>query len=212
MSYWHQMYQPRTQSPRLEVVNGAARFESLMAKKLTDKDREFGGSLLSQFEKNGTLTGKQIECIENMEQRYSPEAILLRETWATSYKAEHRATALIAANYYITTNYFRDLALKIGTDENFVPTERQFLAMTENKYAKKAIMVATNPPPFPVGTLAKIRANINLVSSRRLHDQIGLVTANHATGLYASSTLLVNGDQVTLEDRCLKAPQRAKKK
>jgi hypothetical protein len=205
MSYWHQMYQPRTPSPRLEVVNGAARFESLMAKKLTDKDREFAASLLSQFEKSGTLTGKQVECVENMEQRYSPEAILLRETWATSYKAEHRATALIAANYYITTNYFRDLALKIGTDENLVPTQRQFSAMTENKYAKKAIAVATTPPAYPKGSLCKVRANINLVSDRRIHDQFALVMTNHATGLYASSTVLVNGEKVTLEDRCLKA-------
>ena len=205
MSYWHQMYQPRTQSPRLEVMNGAARFESLMAKKLTDKDREFAGSLLSQFEKSGTLTGKQVECVENMEQRYSPEAILLRETWATSYKAEHRATALIAANYYITTNYFRDLALKIGTDENFVPTQRQFTAMTENKYAEKAIAVATMPAAYPKGSLCKVRANINLVSDRRIHDQFALVMTNHATGLYASSTVLVNGEKVTLEDRCLKA-------
>jgi len=199
------MYQPRTPSPRLEVVNGAARFESLMAKKLTDKDREFAASLLSQFEKSGTLTGKQVECVENMEQRYSPEAILLRETWATSYKAEHRATALIAANYYITTNYFRDLALKIGTDENFVPTQRQFTAMTENKYAEKAIAVATMPAAYPKGSLCKVRANINLVSDRRIHDQFALVMTNHATGLYASSTVLVNGEKVTLEDRCLKA-------
>ena len=205
MSYWHQMYQPRTPSPRLEVVNGAARFESLMAKKLTDKDREFAGSLLSQFEKSGTLTGKQVECVENMEQRYSPEAILLRETWATSYKAEHRATALIAANYYITTSYFRDLALKIGTDEDFVPTQRQFTAMTQNKYAEKAIAVATMPAAYPKGSLCKVRANINLVSDRRLHDQFALVMDNHATGLYASSTVLVNGEKVKLEDRCLKA-------
>jgi len=204
------MYQPRTQSPRLEVMNGAARFESLMAKKLTDKDREFAGSLLSQFEKSGTLTGKQVECVENMEQRYSPEAILLRETWATSYKAEHRATALIAANYYITTNYFRDLALKIGTDENFVPTQRQFTAMTENKYAEKAIAVATMPAAYPKGSLCKVRANINLVSDRRLHDQFALVMTNHATGLYASSTVLVNGEKVKLEDRCLKAAKSKK--
>ena len=210
MSYWHQMYQPRTPSPRLEVVNGAARFESLMAKELTDKDCEFAASLFTQFEKSGTLTGKQIECIENMEQRYSPEAILLRETWATSYKAEHRATALIAANYYITTNYFRDLALKIGTDENFVPTQRQFSAMTENKYAKKAIAVATTPPAYPKGSLCKVRANINLVSDRRLHDQFALVMDNHAIGLYASSTVLVSGEKVKLEDRCLKAAKKKK--
>ena len=205
MSYWHQMYQRSTPSPRLEVVNGAARFESLMAKKLTDKDRDFAGSLLSQFEKNGTLTGKQVECIENMEQRYSPESVLKRERWAQSYKAEHRPTALIAANYYITTNYFRDLALKIGTDENFIPTERQFEALTKNKYAKKAIAVATTPAAYPKGSLCKVRANINLVSDRRLHDQFALVMDNHVTGLYASSTVLVNGEKVKLEDRCLKA-------
>ena len=205
MSYWHQMYQPRTPSPRLEVVNGAARFESLMAKKLTDKDRDFAGSLLSQFEKNGTLSQKQIECIEKMEQRYSPETVLKREQWTQSYRADHRETALIVAKYYRTTTYFRDLALKIGTDENFVPTQRQFTAMTENKYAKKAIAVATTPPAYPKGSLCKVRANINLVSDRRLHDQFALVMDNHATGLYASSTVLVNGEKVKLEDRCLKA-------
>jgi len=210
MSYWHQMYQPRTPSPRLEVENGAARFESLMAKELSDKDREFGGSLFEQFEKSGKLTGKQIECIESMEQRYSPEAILLRETWATSYKADHRATALIAASYYITTNYFRDLALKIGTDENFVPTQPQFNAMTQNKYAKKAIAVATMPPAYPKGSLCKVRANSNLVHQRSLHDQLALVMENHAIGLYASSTVLVNGEKIKLEDRCLKAAKNKK--
>jgi hypothetical protein len=205
MSYWHQMYQPRTQSPRLEVVNGAARFESLMAKKLSDNDAKFGESLLGQFEKDGTLSEKQIECLEKMEQRYSPETVLRRERWTQSYKADHRETALIVANYYITTNYFRDLALKIGTDENFIPTERQFTAMTQNKYAEKAIAVATMPAAYPKGSLCKVRANINLVSDRRLHDQFALVMDNHAIGLYASSTVLVNGEKVKLEDRCLKA-------
>jgi len=59
------MYQPRTPSPRLEVVNGAARFESLMAKKLSDNDAKFGESLLGQFEKDGTLSEKQIEAAQN---------------------------------------------------------------------------------------------------------------------------------------------------
>ena len=41
MSYWHQMYPKRQRSERLEVPNGAARFEALMAKKLSDRDRSF---------------------------------------------------------------------------------------------------------------------------------------------------------------------------
>jgi len=38
------------------------------------------------------------------------------------------------------------------------------------------------------------------------------VVANHAKGLYASSTILVNGKQYKLEDRCLKSAAGKKKK
>ena len=159
MSYWHQMYR-KPHNPRLEVKNGEARFESLMAKKLSEKDRQFAESLERQFGDGGTLSVKQIECLE----------------------------------------------------EDFVPTERQFEAIAKNKYAKKAIATATEPPAFPAGSLCLIRANYNLVDNRKLHNQFGLVMENHATGLHASSTLLVNGEKVTLQDRCLKAAQRKKKK
>ena len=97
MSYWHQMYTPHRPSPRLEVENGAARFEALLAKELADKDRSFAESLARQHEDKGNLSEKQVECFERMEQRYSPESVLKRERWAQSYKADHRDTALIVA-------------------------------------------------------------------------------------------------------------------
>ena len=212
MSYWHQMYPKRQRTERIEVPNGAARFEALMAKKLSDKDRSFAESLKAQFEDGGKLTPKQIQCIDSMERRYSPEAQLKRERWVQSYKEHFRPTALICANYYITTMYFRDLSVKIVTDENFVPTQKQYNALTQNKYAQKAIKAATEPPAFPVGSLCKVRANFNLVSNPKHHDQMGLVVANHAKGLYASSTILVNGEQVKLQDRCLKAAKKKKGK
>ena len=211
MSYWHQMYPKKQRTERLEVPNGAARFEALMSKKLSDRDRSFAESLQRQFEDGGKLSPKQIECIDNLERRYSPEAQLKRERWAQSYKEHFRPTALICANYYVTTMYFRDLSVKIVTDENFVPTQKQYNALTQNKYAQRAIKAATEPPAFPVGSLCKVRANFNLVSNPKLHDQMGLVVANHAKGLYASSTILVNGEQVKLQDRCLKAAQKKKK-
>ena len=211
MSYWHQMYR-REPVSRVELDNGAARFESLMSKELSERDRKFAESLQRQFSEKGNLSPKQVECIERMEERYSEDAIAARKKWEASYKDEHRQTAIICANYYVTTSYFRDLAVKIATDEDFVPTERQFNALTKNKYAKKAIAAATEPPAFPVGTLAKVRANYNLVTDRTLHDQIGLVVENHPKGLYASSTILVNGKRHKLEDRCLKAAAKKKKK
>ena len=212
MSYWHQMYRRPTRAPRLEVENGEARFESLMAKDLSERDRKFAESLQRQFEDGGKLSAKQIECVEKMEQRYSPASVLKRERWAQSYKGANREIAMICARYYRTTSYFRDLATKVLLDEDFVPTEKQFNALTKNKYAKKAIAAATEPPAFPVGSLCKVRANYNLVQRHDLHDQIGLVTANHPIGLYASSTILVNGEHVKLEDRCLKSAGKKKKK
>jgi hypothetical protein len=211
MSYWSQMYARPQRAERLEVQNGEARFESLMAKKLSERDRSFAESLKSQFEDGGKLSPKQIECVERMEQRYSPASVLKRENWAQSYKADHRETALICARYYATTSYFRDLSLRILSNEDFVPTERQFNAIAKNKYALKAIATATEPPAFPVGSLCKVRANYNLVSNRALHDQIALVMENHPVGLHASSTLLVNGEKVKLQDRCLKATKKKKK-
>ena len=202
------MYPRRHRTERLEVENGEARFESLMAKELSERDRSFAESLKRQFEDGGKLSPKQIECVERMEERYSDAAVAARNEWEANYKKLHRPIALICAKYYIKTNYFRDLALRIGSDEDFVPTERQFNALTKNKYAKKAIAAATEPPAFPVGSLAKVRANYNLVQKPHLHNQIGLVVANHPTGLYASSTILVNGEHVKLEDRCLKAAKK----
>jgi len=211
MSYWHQMYPRRQKAERLEVENGAERFEALLAKELGEKDRSFAESLASQHQANGNLSPKQVECFERMEQRYSDEAVKARNEWTAIYAAEHRETALIVAKYYRTTQYFGDLASNILLDENFVPTERQFEAITKNKYAKKAIATATEPSAFPAGALCLIRANYNLVNQRKLHNQFGLVMENHPVGLHASSTLLVNGERVKLQDRCLKPTERKKK-
>ena len=209
MSYWHQMY--RRPSERVEVENGAERFEALLAKELADKDRSFAQSLASQHEAKGNLSPKQVECFERMEQRYSEDAVKARKEWTAIYAAEHREIALIVAKYYRTTQYFNDLASNILLDKDFVPTQRQFEAITKNKYAKKAIATATEPPAFPAGALCLIRANYNLVGRRELHNQFGLVMENHPVGLHASSTLLVNGEKVVLQDRCLKGAQRKKK-
>jgi len=63
MSYWHQMHRRPAPNPRLEVKNGEARFESLMAKKLSDKDRQFGESLKRQFEDGGTLSVSRLSAL-----------------------------------------------------------------------------------------------------------------------------------------------------
>ena len=204
MSYWHQMYRRRQPAERVEVENAAVRFESLLSKDLSDGDKRFVESLHKQWQDQGKLSPKQVEILGKKEEAYSEEAIAARNSWRNDYRSKHRDVALICARYYRSTQYFRDLASNILLDEDFVPTQRQFQAMTQNKFAKKAIVAATEPPLFPVGSLVKIRGNAILVPQRYLHNELAVVVENVPGGLYARSKVLVNGNEIQMEDRCLK--------
>lgn len=195
-------------SPRIDVEGGEARFESLLAKSISDRDREFMGSLQDQYVAKGSLTEKQIACLVRAEEKYSPEALAELENWTERYRSELRPTAVICANYYVSTQYFRDLSVSIATKEDFVPTPRQYKAMCCNKYALKAIATATDPPLFEIGALCKIRKNTNTRPTH--HNELALVVSNHPTGLYASSVVLVKGETITYEQRLLKRTSRKK--
>ena len=79
MSYWHQMYPKKRASERVEVPNGEARFEALLAKELSVHDRKFATSLSEQLKDQGKLSPKQVECLDRMEERYSEEAMIARK-------------------------------------------------------------------------------------------------------------------------------------
>jgi len=198
-----------TPTPKFEVENGEARFEALLSKPLTDRDREFMSSLRDQLTTRGTLSKKQIDCLVSSEQKYSDEAIAARSAWIELYRASYRETMLICARYYVTTHYFRDLALRVTTDEDFVPTRRQYNAMCKNKYAEKAIKAATEEPLFPVGSLCKVRKNGG--AARRHHNELALVVATHPEGLYPSTTVVVNGETIKYDQRLLKRHTRKRK-
>ncbi len=209
MSYWHPYNRCASPSPRLEVENGEARFEALLSKDITERDKEFMTSLRDQLLSKGGLSSKQIACLVRTEGKYDPSAIAERKAWVASYADRHRETAIICAKFYVTTQYFRDLATRVLTEEGFVPTQRQWQAMCCNKYAEKAIIAATAKPIFPTGTLCKVRKNRD---TRPAHqNELALVVANHPSGLYASSTVLVNGETVIYDDRRLKSLTRKRK-
>jgi len=211
-NYWHQMYRRPTATVRVEVENGEQRFEALLSKELSLADRNFMTSLQQQHEKKGKLSEKQVECLVKCESRYSADAIAERATWGKEYLANHRGTMLICAKYYATTTYFSDLAARVLATEDFVPTKRQFEAMTANKYAKKALATATNPPAFPVGSLARLRNSQAIPYNVTAHrGEPVLVVANYATGIHPSSDIVVGGKTIRVEDRWLKSMNAVRK-
>ena len=84
-----------------------------------------------------------------------------RQKWVESYKNDPtlRADAIVVANYYLSTGYFRDTAKMVIEDESFIPTYSQYNKMVKNKYAQKVLASHNSPAKYPAGSLVTFRAN-----------------------------------------------------
>ena len=209
MSYYRRSYRSE---PRSKIE--AERFDALLAKELSDNTRSFIESLRDQNSAKG-LTERQVVAFGRVENRYDEDALREAAEWKDEYlnDSEKREHAAICARYYLANPpYFGRLATQVLHEDGFVPSKKQFAALTGNKYALKVIATATEPPPFPVGSMAYVRASHSLVSNRSLHNQLALVTETIARGVYPEVRVLVNGKAYKMEARCLKPLRRKKKK
>jgi len=175
---------------------------------------DFLQSLVEANEKYSGLTSRQADALKKVEQRFSTEAIAHRKAWAGEYSEERRAAAKICAEYYLANPpYYRDLAEKVLNDPEFVPTERQWRALCENKYAKKVLVATRAEPKYPVGSMVMGRANAGRQVQNRLlvvieTDAEPVTKAAKGTKVYrvlpvgSPSTLLV-------EERDIKKSKKA---
>ena len=116
-------------------------------------------SLLEANEKYKGLTVNQYGALEKVEARFSAEAVAKRLAWSDQYGPEQKKIAKICAAYYLANPpYFRDIAQKIIAAPQFVPTERQYRSLCENKYAKKVLSASLSEPKFVVGSMVSGRA------------------------------------------------------
>lgn len=122
-------------------------------------EQGFFESVKSQFDKKHTLSVKQIETIQKIAGKFTPEAIREREAWYDSFGEAQKETMLVCARYYAGTGYFRDLVEKVLDEPEFIPTPKQYKSMTENKYAMQVMENWRAKPQFPVGSLATLRKN-----------------------------------------------------
>ena len=70
-----------------------------------------------------------------------------------------REKARIAANYYIHDGvYYRNLAESILSEPDYVPTEKQYRKIVENKYMAKVFDAINDEPKYPVGSVVDVRS------------------------------------------------------
>jgi hypothetical protein len=124
----------------------------------SQRDVTFLRSLSASYDHWGALTDKQRVAFERMEHLNSHAGLEEAQQWVEEYKKRHATTAKLVALYYLSTShFFRDTCLKIASNQNYIPTKRQYSALCENKFAKKVIRELKRKPAFATGELVKMR-------------------------------------------------------
>ena len=125
---------------------------------LNDWERSFLSSLRDSAKKWGRLTGKQHDTFQRIERNSNPEHIASRKKWNESFTPAMRESLKFAAEYYkANPPYFGDAATRILSNPDYVPTEKLYRKMVENKYVQRAIANANETAKFPVGTMVMVR-------------------------------------------------------
>ena len=139
-----------------------SRLDGLLSRATKAGDKwamDFIPSLEGQLLAGRDLSPRQKEILAKVETRHSDEAQAARDNWASTFTSEMREKMCIAARYYLANPpYFRELAKKALEDDAFVPSERAYKKMVENKFAKKVIAATLADPRYSVGSLVALRA------------------------------------------------------
>jgi len=126
---------------------------------LTQWEVGFVESLQQWYERHGGITKKQHDTFQMVLARYSDEAKEERANWEKRYDEHKRSNAELMANYYLNNPpYFQTLSRQVLKEEGFVPSEKQYKGMCDNKYARKVIALARQTPRFEVGQMVAFRS------------------------------------------------------
>ena len=192
--------------------NQTAHLEKFLANEhISRSERSFGESLMGSLKRFGRLTNRQWSAFQKMEARYSPEVIAQRKQWTDSWDEQKSADMTAAAHYYrANPPYFGDLADKVLDDAGFIPSEKQYRAMVENKYVQKVLTTLKSEPVFSVGALVQVRKTAR-GHSYALRNRNALVVANNGPVTSAAKgartyTILPFGESNTfdIQERYLK--------
>lgn len=140
-----------------------ARIEKLSKEKeLSSWEQNFLESLTQWVDKDRRLSHRQNTTLQNIEAKYSDDKKAALEMWKKNFTSEMRENMTIMAHYYINNPpYFGDVARQVlsDSDKTYIPAEKAYRAMCENKYATRVIEIVKGSPLFEAGTMASIRAN-----------------------------------------------------
>ena len=147
-------HQPKVNSnllAELETLNG----------KIDDGsswDAGFVESLISQVKSGRDLSEKQQQTLAKVNSRYSAEALAALDAFANDYRTSDlmQSRFAIMVDYYKSNGYYGNITSRVV--DGFVPTKKQYEAITCNKYATKILAGWEAAPKFAPGSMALVRS------------------------------------------------------
>tara|TARA_Y100000310_G_scaffold74681_1_gene70920 strand:+ start:6252 stop:6914 length:663 start_codon:yes stop_codon:yes gene_type:complete len=122
--------------------------------------KDFLFSVKELYEKHGELTKNQINAVNKIKEKNSQETVENYDEWVLGYDDGKKEVASICALYYKNNPpYFSQLAERIFNELDFIPSEKQYKSMCENKFTKKVIEATKAEAKYFVGTVVRGRKN-----------------------------------------------------
>ena len=144
-----------------------------------DWTRGFCESITEGFKKYNGLTEGQYRTFIQKEAQNNPDEIAKREDWRKNYSDEMREDARIVARYYLANPpYFGDLARRVLVEDDFIPTQKAYRSMVNNKYAQKVLKVSRNSPSFANGSMVLPRASAPWAIKRKMQKGAIIIEPN----------------------------------
>ncbi len=193
------------------------RLENLIERIEDENSWDFGfaSSLRDQVKEGRSLSPRQIEILEKSEGNYSDEVLAAHKGWEESWDADKARRLQIVAAYYYRNGYFQNIVGSAMADPQWIPTQKQYSAITGNKYAQAVLKNSLDEPRFAAASMVEFRKAARVRYGLRGKPALILralpEVLTHAKGGKRYEVLPVgSATPVTCEERDLKKARKRK--
>ena len=110
-----------------------------------------------QTKEGRSLSPRQVEILEKIEGNHSDEVLAAHKGWEESWDADHAKRLQIVAAYYYRNGYFQNIVASAMADPQWIPTQKQYSAITGNKFAQAVLINSLEEPKFAAASMAEFR-------------------------------------------------------
>ena len=121
---------------------------------MTEYEEKVCLSFIKYYDSKGTLTSSQMNLASRILENYTEDAVKTRKEWLDSFDEEKKEILFMVASYYRSSGqYFKALSRQVLGDKDFIPNEKTYRKLCENKYAKKVVSEHRREPKYEIGSL-----------------------------------------------------------